>query len=84
MTGHRAPHRRERLWTRRTWYKAAPREPVRAHSILVICRQLFAHDGDYDDLGGDSVTRRNADRQRDRLIHQLAGLGYAVTLDKTG
>ena len=55
-----------------------------AHSILVICRHLLTHDCDYDDLGGDYFTRRNADRQRDRLIHQLAGLGYYVTLDKIG
>lgn len=37
---------------------------------------------DYDDLGGDYFTRRNTDRQRDRLITQLTGLGYYVTLDK--
>jgi hypothetical protein len=31
---------------------------------------------------GDWFTRRNTDRQRDRLIQQLAGLGYYVTLNK--
>jgi len=53
-----------------------------AHSILVICWHLLTDDCDYDDLGGDYFTRRNADRQRDRLIKQLHGLGYRVTLDK--
>ena len=53
-----------------------------AHSILVICWHQLAHDCDYDDLGGDWFTRRNTDRQRDRLIKQLTGLGYYVTLDK--
>lgn len=53
-----------------------------AHSILVICWHLLTHDRDYDDLGGDWFTRRNTDRQRDRLITQLHGLGYYVTLDK--
>jgi hypothetical protein len=48
----------------------------------VICWHLLAHDCDYDDLGGDWFTRRNTDRQRDRLIQQLAGLGYYVTLNK--
>jgi transposase len=53
-----------------------------AHSILVICWHLLTDDADYDDLGGDYFTRRNTDRQRDRLIKQLTGLGYYVTLDK--
>lgn len=53
-----------------------------AHSILVICWHLLTHDQDYADLGGDWFTRRNADRQRDRLIRQLNGLGYRVTLEQ--
>jgi transposase len=53
-----------------------------AHSILVICWHLLAYDRDYDDLGGDYFTRRNVNRQRDRLINQLHNLGYRVTLDK--
>ncbi len=52
------------------------------HSILVICWHLLTNDCDYDDLGGNYFTRRNSDRQRDRLIAQLQGLGYRVTLDK--
>jgi transposase len=53
-----------------------------AHSILVICWHLLTHDRDYDDLGGDYFTRRNTNRQRDRLITQLQNLGYYVSLDK--
>jgi transposase len=52
------------------------------HSILVICWQLLTDDCDYDDLGGDYFTRRNPDRQRDRLIAQLQHLGYRVSLDR--
>jgi transposase len=52
------------------------------HSILVICWHLLTDDRDYDDLGGDYFTRRNPDRQRDRLIRQLHDLGYRVTLNE--
>jgi transposase len=51
------------------------------HSILVICWHLLTNDCDYTDLGGDYFTRRNPDRQRDRLIQQLNSLGYRVTLE---
>ena len=55
-----------------------------AHSTLVICWHLLTNDCDYNDLGGDYFTRRaNPDRQRDRAIEQLHGLGYRVTLAKT-
>jgi len=53
-----------------------------AHSILVICWHLLTQNADYTDLGGDYFTRRNPDRQRDRLIQQLHSMGYRVTLDK--
>ncbi len=53
-----------------------------AHSILVISWHLLTNDCDYTDLGGDYFTRRNPDRQRDRLIAQLQTLGYRVSLDK--
>lgn len=53
-----------------------------AHSILVISWHLLTHDQDYNDLGGNYFTRRNTDRQRDRLIKQLHTLGYRVTLDQ--
>ncbi len=53
------------------------------HSILVICWHLITNDTDYQDLGGDYFARRNdPDRHRDRLIEQLHGLGYRVTLDR--
>jgi transposase len=52
------------------------------HSILVIAWHLLTNDCDYDDLGGDYFTRRNPDRQRDRLITQLQSLGYHVSLEK--
>jgi transposase len=53
------------------------------HSILVICWHLISNDADYQDLGGDYFSRRNdPDRHRDRLIEQLHGLGYRVTLDR--
>jgi transposase len=52
------------------------------HSILVICWHLLTEDCNYADLGGDYFTRRNPDRQRDRLIAQLHSLGYRVTLDQ--
>jgi transposase len=53
------------------------------HSILVICWHLITDDTDYQELGGDYFTRRNdPDRHRDRLIEQLHGLGYSVTLTR--
>ena len=56
--------------------------PVEDAGALDVGWHLLTHDRDYDDLGGDYFTRRNTDRQRDRLIKQLTGLGYYVTLDK--
>jgi transposase len=54
-----------------------------AHSILVICWHLITNDTDYEELGGDYFSRRNdPDRHRDRLIDQLHGLGYRVTLQR--
>ena len=53
-----------------------------AHSILTICWHLLSNDCDYDDLGGDYFTRRNTDRQRNRLVNQLQNLGYRVTLEQ--
>jgi transposase len=53
-----------------------------AHSILIICWHLLTNNCDYEDLGGDYFTKRNADRQRDRLIKELHNLGYQVTLER--
>jgi hypothetical protein len=43
---------------------------------------LLVDDRDYDDLGVDYFTRRNPDRQRDRVIAQLQNLGSRVSLDR--
>ena len=53
-----------------------------AHKILIAAYHLMADPtATYHDLGGDYFTRRdNPDRRRDRLVHQLAKLGYAVDL----
>jgi transposase len=53
-----------------------------SHSILTICWHLLTNDCDYDDLGGDYFTRRNTNRQRNRLVNQLHNLGYRVTLEQ--
>lgn len=52
------------------------------HSILVIAWHLLSNDCDYEDLGGDYFARRDLDRQRQRLTHQLEALGYRVTLEQ--
>lgn len=51
------------------------------HSILVIAWHLLNEGCDYQDLGGDYFTHRDADRQRQRLVSQLQSLGYQVTLE---
>lgn len=50
------------------------------HSMLVIIWNLLTKECDYKDLGGDYFVQRDANRQRDRLVSQLQGLGYGVTL----
>ncbi len=51
------------------------------HSILVIIWHLLSNECEYTDLGGDYFAKRDTDRQKDRLISQLQGLGYSVTLN---
>ena len=51
------------------------------HSILVIAWHLLTDDCDYDDLGGDYFTRRDAVRARSRAVAQLQALGYRVVLE---
>jgi transposase len=54
------------------------------HSILVICWHLLTNNCDYTDLGSDYFKHRaDPDRHRDRLVHQLQNLGYAVSLRAT-
>ncbi len=80
-----AAHTRDTYLSAQFWRLArriGKKKAAVGHSILVICWHLLTSDCDYDDLGGDYFTRRNTDRQRDRLITQLHGLGYRVTLDK--
>ncbi len=51
------------------------------HSILVIIWHLLTNECDYQDLGGDYFVKRDHQRQRDRLLDQLKGLGYRVTIE---
>lgn len=55
------------------------------HKILIAAYHIMATPGEvYRDLGGDYFTRRDdPDRRRNRLIAQLAGLGYQVELTPT-
>jgi transposase len=54
------------------------------HSILVITWHLLSAETDYTDLGADWFVRRidNNTRRRDRLIGELQGMGYQVTVEK--
>jgi len=52
------------------------------HSILVIAYHVLQNRTPYQDLGGDYFARRNVDKQRKRLIRQLAGLGLKVTVEE--
>jgi transposase len=53
-----------------------------AHKFLIAAYHIMATPGQvYRDLGGDYfATRDNPDRRRDRLVAQLANLGYDVAL----
>ncbi len=51
------------------------------HSILVIAWHLLANGCVYEDLGGDYVVTRDADRARNRAVSQLQALGYHVNLE---
>jgi transposase len=51
------------------------------HSILVIAWHLLTDDRDFEDLGADFFTRRDAVRARSRAISQLEAMGYRVTLE---
>lgn len=54
------------------------------HSILVIAWHLLSTGAGYSDLGGDYFARRvdNNPRRRDRLLNELQGMGYRVTLER--
>ncbi|MBA3440372.1 MAG: IS110 family transposase, partial [Pyrinomonadaceae bacterium] len=52
------------------------------HSILVIVYHVLANKAGYEELGGDYFDRRHADKQRQRLVHQLEALGLKVTVEE--
>jgi transposase len=54
------------------------------HSILVIAWHLLHNNSTYSELGADWFVRRidNNTRRRDRLIGELQGMGYLVSLEK--
>jgi transposase len=53
------------------------------HSILCACWHMLTNGELYRDLGGDYYTRRNPERQTNRLVAQLERLGHTVTLTQT-
>jgi transposase len=54
------------------------------HSILVIAYHVLTNRASYQELGGDYFERRNVEKQRNRLIHQLELLGLKVTVEEIG
>jgi len=52
------------------------------HSILVIVYHVLANKVSYEEMGGDYFDRRHADKQRQRLVHQLEALGLKVTIEE--
>ncbi len=52
------------------------------HSILVIVYHVLANKVSYEEMGGDYFDRRHADKQRQRLVHQLEALGLRVTIEE--
>jgi transposase len=52
------------------------------HSILVMGYHVLQNRTRYQDLGSDYFARRNVDKQRKRLIHQLESLGVKVTVEE--
>jgi transposase len=81
--------------TRNTYFAAQYRRIARrrgsnkaavavAHSLLVVAWHLMAHpDQHYQDLGADFFTRRiDPERQANKLVKQLAELGYHATLQR--
>jgi transposase len=52
------------------------------HSMLVMGYHVLQNRTRYQDLGSDYFARRNVDKQRKRLIHQLESLGVKVTVEE--
>jgi transposase len=51
------------------------------HSIICACWHMLTTGELYNDLGGDYYTRRDPQRQIQRLVAQLERLGHTVTLE---
>jgi transposase len=86
-----AVHAKDTYLAAKFWRLAGPRAtPNRkkkaavavGHKILIAAYHIMATPGEvYRDLGGDYFTRRDdPDRRRNRLVAQLASLGYDVEL----
>jgi transposase len=52
------------------------------HSILVIVYHVLKNKASYQELGGDYFDQRDAEKRRQRLIHQLESLGLKVTVEE--
>jgi transposase len=55
-----------------------------AHTILISAYHILSRDTPYEDLGDDYFHRRQthqAERYKNRLVHQLERLGHKVTLE---
>jgi transposase len=52
------------------------------HSILVIVYHVLRNKASYQELGGDYFDQRDAEKRRQRLIHQLESLGLKVTVEE--
>jgi transposase len=52
-----------------------------AHSILIVVYHLLAKPEEvYQELGADFFLKRNPERERERAVRRLEGLGFSVTL----
>ena len=69
-----------RLAARRGKAKAAV---AVGHTILVIAYHPLTEGTTYRDLGGNDFDERDRQGVRQRLVHRLEGLGYAVLLTPT-
>ena len=65
---------------------AQRRGPVKAivaieHAMLIAIWNMLSTGTLYSDPGADFYTRLNPDKAKNRALHQLRKMGYAVTLD---
>ena len=52
------------------------------HSILVSASHVLQDRQDYQELGGDYFDPHFCDKQRQRLIRQLEGLGLKISVEE--